>query len=203
MAQRTIPLTRLTIGMYLIGVDRSWLQTPFLRHKFKIKDQSEIEALRRAGIAEVTIDTEQGLDIIDHEPTRSASIETVLVEHPPPSDHKTPVVASMADRATPLRILVVDDNGINQVVACKFLQKLGCHAEVARNGREALDSIAKVVCDAVLMDCEMPEMNDYEATLEIRRQSKARPSICPSLPSPGTHHRRTNRSADKPEWMRS
>ncbi|MEP6891087.1 MAG: ATP-binding protein, partial [Nitrospirota bacterium] len=49
----------------------------------------------------------------------------------------TPPIASMADRATPLRILVVDDNEINQVVACKFLQKLGCHAEVARNGREA------------------------------------------------------------------
>ncbi len=46
MAQRTIPLTRLMVGMYLIGVDRSWLQTPFLRHKFRIKDQSEIDALR-------------------------------------------------------------------------------------------------------------------------------------------------------------
>jgi PAS domain S-box-containing protein len=83
-----------------------------------------------------------------------------------------PSIASMADRATPLRILVVDDNEINQVVACKFLQKIGCHAEVARNGREALDSIAKVVYDAVLMDCEMPEMNGYEATQEIRRQEQ-------------------------------
>jgi PAS domain S-box-containing protein len=85
----------------------------------------------------------------------------------------TPPIASMADRATPLKILVVDDNEINQVVACKFLQKLGCHAEVARNGLEALDSIAKVVYDAVLMDCEMPEMNGYEATQEIRRQEES------------------------------
>ena len=85
----------------------------------------------------------------------------------------TPPLASITDRATPLKILVVDDNEINQVVACKFLQKLGCHAEVARNGREALDSIAKVVYDAVLMDCEMPEMNGYEATQEIRRQEQS------------------------------
>lgn len=63
MAQRKIPLTDLKVGMFLIGVDRSWLQTPFLRHKFKIADQSEIDTLRRAGIVEVTIDSEQGLDV--------------------------------------------------------------------------------------------------------------------------------------------
>ena len=79
-------------------------------------------------------------------------------------------IASIADHTTPLRILVVDDNEINQVVACKFLQKLGCQVEVARNGREAVDSIARATYDAVLMDCEMPEMNGYEATQEIRRQ---------------------------------
>ena len=93
----------------------------------------------------------------------------------------TPPLASMADRATPLKILVVDDNEINQVVACKFLQKLGCHAEVVRNGREALDSIAKVVYDAVLMDCEMPEMNGYEATQEIRRQEQSTTNHLPII----------------------
>ena len=94
MAQRTIPLTRLVVGMYLIGVNRSWLQTPFLRHKFKIKDQSEIEALRRAGITEVTIDTEQGLDVVDHEPSRSTLVETVLVESPTPIQPIAPFAAT-------------------------------------------------------------------------------------------------------------
>ncbi|HSL02223.1 MAG TPA: DUF3391 domain-containing protein [Nitrospiraceae bacterium] len=84
VAQRTIPLTHLVVGMYLIGVNRSWVQTPFLRHKFKIKDQSEIEAFRCAGITEVTIDTGQGLDVVDHEPAQSALVENVLVENHEP-----------------------------------------------------------------------------------------------------------------------
>ena len=94
MAERNIPLTHLVVGMYLIGVNRSWLQTPFLRHKFKIKDQSEIEALRRAGITEVTIDTEQGLDIVDHENSQSVLVETVLVEDPTPLHPAAPSGAS-------------------------------------------------------------------------------------------------------------
>ena len=100
MAQRTIPLTRLVVGMYLIGVDRSWLQTPFLRHKFKIKDQSEIEALLRAGITEVTIDTEQGLDVVAHDTPRSALVETVLVENPVPIHPAAPSGASSSPPST-------------------------------------------------------------------------------------------------------
>jgi Domain of unknown function (DUF3391)/HD domain len=106
VAQRTIPLTRLMVGMYLIGVDRSWLQTPFLRHKFKIKDQSEIEALRRAGIAEVTIDTGQGLDVVDHEPSRSALVETILAESPA-SVHP---IAPFAASSSPLPAGVLAEN---------------------------------------------------------------------------------------------
>ncbi|SPP65384.1 HD-GYP domain-containing protein [Nitrospira lenta] len=63
MAHRTIQLSDLKVGMYLIGVDRSWLHTPFLRHKFQISTQSEIDTLRASGIARVTIDTERGLDL--------------------------------------------------------------------------------------------------------------------------------------------
>lgn len=63
MAHRTIPLSDLKVGMYLIGVDRPWLHTPFLRHKFEISAQTEIDTLRASGISQVTIDTERGLDV--------------------------------------------------------------------------------------------------------------------------------------------
>ncbi len=72
----------------------------------------------------------------------------------------------------PKRVLVADDNEINQVVACKFLQKLGCQVEVARTGREAVEAIGRTSYDMVLMDCEMPEMNGYEATREIRSREE-------------------------------
>ena len=77
---------------------------------------------------------------------------------------------SAGERKRISRILVADDNEINQVVACKFLQKLGYEVEIARNGREALVAAARVHYDAILMDCEMPEMDGYAAARAIRQR---------------------------------
>ncbi len=85
------------------------------------------------------------------------------------------------DQVGPLRVLVVDDNEINQVVACKFLQKLGCQVEVARTGLEAVEAIERTTYDVVLMDCEMPEMDGYEATKEVRRREEGMPMRLPIM----------------------
>ena len=61
MATKRIPITSGTVGMYLCGIDRSWLDTPFLRHRFLIKSEDDLTKLLQCGIQEITIDTERGL----------------------------------------------------------------------------------------------------------------------------------------------
>jgi signal transduction histidine kinase/CheY-like chemotaxis protein len=70
------------------------------------------------------------------------------------------------------RILVVEDNAANLKVAVRMIERLGYRADVAGNGSEALAILGRMQYDAVLMDCQMPELDGYDATREIRRSEK-------------------------------
>ncbi|MFA6147729.1 MAG: response regulator [bacterium] len=70
------------------------------------------------------------------------------------------------------RILLVEDNPVNQEVTLGMLAVHGCRADTAGNGREALDAIASGEYDLVLMDCQMPVMDGYEATRTLRAREK-------------------------------
>jgi CheY-like chemotaxis protein len=87
----------------------------------------------------------------------------------------TPVVSAPVTRAPAGMggdILVVEDNLINQQVALGILQIQGYRVSVANNGREALDAYAQGAFDLILMDCQMPEMDGFEATVQIRKREQ-------------------------------
>ncbi len=95
-------------------------------------------------------------------------------------DFEAPGVGS-ADVAAPLpplpcHILLAEDQPVNQEVALAMLQELGCSADIAENGRDAVAAFGRSTYDLVLMDCQMPEMSGFEATERIRELEASEPS---------------------------
>ena len=92
-----------------------------------------------------------------------------------PGDAGTPAAVRTA-ALEHLRILVAEDHEINRRLAVLMLEKLGCRADYAANGQEAVTAWEQFGYDVILMDCQMPVMDGYEATREIRRREAGSPS---------------------------
>jgi CheY-like chemotaxis protein len=68
------------------------------------------------------------------------------------------------------RVLVAEDNVVNQRVAVRMLEKFGCRVDVVTSGLEAVEAVGRIAYHCIFMDCQMPEMDGYEAAIAIRRR---------------------------------
>ncbi len=98
----------------------------------------------------------------------------ISLQRDPVTDHAAPVDSALGGLEGSSRmmglVLVVEDNDVNRMIAREMLRSLGLEVIEAANGMEALSQVADYAVDVVLMDCQMPLMDGYEATREIRRR---------------------------------
>jgi two-component system sensor histidine kinase/response regulator len=94
---------------------------------------------------------------------------------------------TLAETGSPARILVAEDNLINQKLTVRMLEKLGYQSDVVENGQEALAALAKVSYAMILMDCQMPLVDGLEATRLIRENERRQSSMVNGQSMPSSH----------------
>ena len=155
-------------GMDGLEVARTMEQDPILRNSPRViltsVDQSVGEEERR----------EAGLSAWLTKPVRASQLYNCLVtvmEGLAPAAPKADALLQAQDKFD-ASVLLAEDNPVNQEVALSMLETLGCRVEIASNGREALEAVSRTGFDLILMDCQMPEMDGYQATEAIRESER-------------------------------
>jgi signal transduction histidine kinase/CheY-like chemotaxis protein len=128
--------------------------------------QGDAARCRQLGVARHLIKPVKPSDLLD-------AILTALAGAAPARPKPAGAPAAAAPPAAPLRVLLAEDNPVNQKLAVRLLEKQGHHVTVVADGREAVRTAGREPFDLVLMDVQMPEMSGLEATAAIREREKA------------------------------
>jgi PAS domain S-box-containing protein len=131
------------------------------------------EAMREAGIQSYAVKPVGQAELFE---AMSTAVARDALGHARPAASipisrrdRMPQLPVPAEKRDAVRVLLVEDNFLNMKLTMSQLQKLGYHADSASNGREALEVLAETDYDIVVMDCQMPIMDGYEATMQIRK----------------------------------
>jgi len=151
----------------------------------------DIEAARQAGIAVYLSKPVRQTELHDAlvtamslstsypiEPKEERTEKPKETPSPQPRSSEHSVIPSQA------RILLTEDNPVNQEVALNMLELLGYQVAVANNGREAIEALTRATYDLIFMDCQMPEIDGFEATKLIRAQEATGSSVVSQLHIP-------------------
>jgi len=124
-----------------------------------------------------------GFNAYLNKPVNQSILYNTLLRVAGLTDDDAPLITAYSAKVIPqfdARVLVVEDNMINQIVAQSMLEKFGIHADLAANGEEALSALESLPYDLVFMDCQMPVMDGFDASRSIRDpQSKVRNRAVP------------------------
>jgi len=156
----TAALTHTAALIRALVNDAAPLHSPRLVLLTTVAERHDEQTLRAAGI-----------DACLSKPLRRGKLALALSGAMRPANNTGVTAPRLAAPALPpsRRILVAEDNAVNLKVVLRLLQKLGFSADVATNGAEAMEAAARVPYDLIFMDCQMPEMDGFEAARAIRR----------------------------------
>ena len=159
-----------------IGIAKDKLSSIFERFT-----QADVDTTRRYGgtglglsISKLLIELQQGTLSVESQPNEGSTFYVTLpFENAAEKTGKqTGKTAPGLTSGTGLKVLLVEDNILNQRLATRVLENIGFEPDLAENGRVALDKLDKNQYDVVLMDLQMPEMDGYQATEFIRNELK-------------------------------